>query len=163
MVVEDAVVLGTLFSHLSTREQVGSFLSAYQELREARTKAVLSEDIKNGELVALPHGPARDERNANMAPISRDDEWDEGVLKQELDAFAEVFCYEAADAAEEWWVDWGRFSQNSSRGNGNGNGYGEDAGESQSGGGSGGFFASSQPTFSFGAVTSVTGQQSDED
>lgn len=141
MVVEDAVVLGTLFSHLNSWSQVGSFLSAYQELREARTKAVKTEDITNAQMVALPDGPARDARNANMAPSPGEGEWDEGILKRELDVFAEIFCYEAADAAEEWWVDWGRFSQRT------GNGDAESV---------------SQMSFMFGAVT-VTGHHSDDE
>lgn len=151
MVVEDAVVFGTLFSHLSDRSQIGSFLSAYQELREARTKAVKQEDITNAQLVSLPYGPDRDARNANMAPPSRTDDWDEGILKRELDVFAEIFCYEAADAAEEWWVDWGRFSQRAS-GTQQQN-YPDDHADA----------GTRQMSFMYGAVTSVTGHQSDEE
>lgn len=141
MVVEDAVVLGTLFSHLDKWSQVGSFLNAYQELREGRTKAVKVEETTNADLVALPHGEKRDARNKNMAPARRDSEWDEGVLKRELDVFAEIFCYQAYDAAAEWWIDWGRFSSRD---------------ESEE--------APDQTTnWMFGAVTAVTGEQHSDD
>ncbi|KAH8103981.1 FAD/NAD-P-binding domain-containing protein [Cristinia sonorae] len=145
MAVEDGVVLGTLFSHLDSWSQVGSFFSAYQELREARTKAVLREEISNSRIVSLPPGPAREARNSSFKPRSEDDtdgDLDEGALMTELDAFAEIFCYDASDAAEEWWVDWGRFSRRSAEG-----------------------IASGPPqqmvSFSFGAVTSVMADAED--
>ena len=72
MVVEDAVVLGTLFSHLDKWSQVGSFLNAYQELREGRTKAVKVEETTNANLVALPHGEMRDARNKNIHENAND-------------------------------------------------------------------------------------------
>ena len=40
MAAEDAVVLGSLFSHLSTLDQIPSFLNAYQELRQKRCELV---------------------------------------------------------------------------------------------------------------------------
>lgn len=115
MVVEDAVVLGTLFSHLESMDQVPQFLNAYQELREERCKTVREEDVSNAALMRLPPGPDRDMRNATMTAPATDDQADLGVLKRELDAFAAIFCYEAADAAEEWWIDFGRWQPENSR------------------------------------------------
>jgi len=107
--VEDAVVFGSLFSRLSTWSQVPSFLSAYQELREARCKEVKISDISNAQMVAMPPGPERDARDEDMQKNSAD-EWDEGTTKQNFEEMAWVFGYNAPDAAEEWWVNWGRFS-----------------------------------------------------
>ncbi|RPD64462.1 FAD/NAD(P)-binding domain-containing protein [Lentinus tigrinus ALCF2SS1-7] len=107
MAIEDAVVLGSLFSHLRTLDQVPSFLSAYQELRERRCDLVKLGDIKNGKLAAMPNGPAADARDELMR--HRVDEWDEGMMKAQFDEIAEIFLYDAGDAAEEWWVNWGRF------------------------------------------------------
>ncbi|KAI0741982.1 FAD/NAD(P)-binding domain-containing protein [Daedaleopsis nitida] len=108
MAVEDAVVLGALFSHLRTMDQVPSFLSAYQELRQRRTALVTAADLANAQLVVLPAGPDADARDANMH--RRQDEWDdEGVLKAQFDEIREIFGYDAGDAAEEWWISWGRF------------------------------------------------------
>ncbi|OCH96366.1 FAD/NAD(P)-binding domain-containing protein [Obba rivulosa] len=107
MAVEDAVVFGRLFSNLRSWSQVPSFLSAFQELRQARCDAVLQSDIANAKLVALPPGPYADARNADMH--RQLDDWDEGALKENFEAIAEIFGYDAGDAADEWWVDWGRF------------------------------------------------------
>ena len=38
-------------------------------------------------------------------------EWDEGMLKASFEEIAEIFGYDAGDAAEEWWINWGRFQQ----------------------------------------------------
>ena len=32
-------------------------------------------------------------------------------MKAQFEEIAEIFLYDAGDAAEEWWVNWGRFSQ----------------------------------------------------
>ncbi|KAI0924942.1 hypothetical protein AcW1_006902 [Taiwanofungus camphoratus] len=107
--VEDAVVFGSLFCRLSTWNQVPSFLSAYQELRQARCDAVKQGDISNAKLVAMPPGPAQDARNTDMR-MQTTDQWDEGTYKDNFDEMAEIFGYDATDAADEWWVNWGRFS-----------------------------------------------------
>ncbi|PSR82689.1 hypothetical protein PHLCEN_2v5976 [Hermanssonia centrifuga] len=109
MALEDAVVFSTLFSHLKSWDQVGSFVSAYQEIRETRTKAVNTVDVSNAELVRMPPGPNRDRRNESMRRARR--EWDDDALRREFEGVAALFAYEAQDAAEEWWVNWGWFKK----------------------------------------------------
>ncbi|KAI0358251.1 FAD/NAD-P-binding domain-containing protein [Trametes cingulata] len=109
MAIEDAVVFGSLFSHLRMIDQIGSFTSAYQELRQRRCELVKLADIANAQMVAMPDGPQADARDEDMR--RRKDEWDEGTLKAQFEEIAEIFLYDAGDAAEEWWVNWGRFSQ----------------------------------------------------
>ena len=109
MAVEDAVVLGALFSHLSQLDQLPSFLCAYQELREHRTALLRAADVGNALHMALPDGPTQRARDDDMR--RRKDEWDEGTLKAQFEEIAELFLYDAYDAAEEWWVNWGRFSE----------------------------------------------------
>ena len=109
MAVEDAVVLGALFSHLRTLDQIPSFLSAYEELRQRRCGLVFAADMGNAKMVAMPDGPMAAARDDDMR--RRKDEWDEGTLKAQFEEIAEIFLYDAYDAAAEWWVNWGRFSQ----------------------------------------------------
>ena len=109
MTVEDAVVFGSLFSHLSMMDQIPSFLSAYQELRQGRCELVKGADIANARMVTLPDGPQAEKRDKDMR--GKNDDWgDEGALKAQFEEIAEIFVYDAGDAAEEWWVNWGRFS-----------------------------------------------------
>ena len=56
MAVEDAAVLGSLFSHLTHRAQTPSFLAAYQELREGRCARVRTADVGNARTMVLPSG-----------------------------------------------------------------------------------------------------------
>ena len=109
MAVEDAVVLGALFSHLRTLNQIPSFLSAYEELRQRRCGLVFAADMGNAKMVAMPDGPMATARDDDMR--RRKDEWDEGTLKAQFEEIAEIFLYDAYDAAAEWWVNWGRFSE----------------------------------------------------
>ena len=98
MALEDAVVFGTLFGNLSSWSQVPTFLNAYQEIRHNRTTEVNNMDVSNAAFVRLPPGPERDARNADIR-LARD-EWDDGALKSEFEGLANLFCYEAEDAAQ---------------------------------------------------------------
>ena len=98
MALEDAVVFGTLFSHLSSWEEVPRFLNAYQEIRFNRTTAVNEMDVSNAAFVRLPPGPEAEARNVQIRQAR--DEWDDGSLKREFEGLAGLFCYEAEDAAQ---------------------------------------------------------------
>ena len=109
MATEDAVVLGALFSHLSQHDQIPSFLSAYQELRARRTASVRAADVGTAVMLVLPRGPVQAARDEDLR--RRKDDWDEGTIKEQFESIAEIFLYDAYDAAEEWWLNWGRFSE----------------------------------------------------
>ena len=66
MAVEDAAVLGKLFSHLNTKEQIESFLYAFQDLRQARANSTLKGDIENVFTVMLEDGPFQEMRDDMM-------------------------------------------------------------------------------------------------
>ena len=73
MTVEDAVVFGSLFSHLSMMDQIPSFLSAYQELRQGRCELVKGADIANAQMVTLSDGPQAEKCNKDMR--GKNDNW----------------------------------------------------------------------------------------
>ncbi|KAH9935978.1 FAD/NAD(P)-binding domain-containing protein [Epithele typhae] len=112
MGVEDAVVLGALLARLRRPGQLPTFLSAYQELRQARAEFTHAADLANARLMALAPGPVQQARDESMARHQDEgDEWDEGATRDQFNEIAEIFVYDAYDAAEEWWVNWGRFSE----------------------------------------------------
>ena len=98
MCVEDAVVFGTLFGHLSTWDQVPTFLNAYEEIRQERTTIVNEIDISNAAFIRMPLGPEQEARNA--ACRLQKNEWDDGSLKTEFENLQSLFGYDAEDAAE---------------------------------------------------------------
>ncbi|KAI0092755.1 hypothetical protein BDY19DRAFT_925962 [Irpex rosettiformis] len=108
MAIEDAVVFGQLFSHLSSEDQISQFLNAYEEIRKERTEDVLEREISNTKMVTLHPGPEKDTRDASFRQTR--DKWDEGLLKAEFEGLFDLFGYDAYDAAEQWWVDWGRYN-----------------------------------------------------
>ncbi|KAI0700134.1 FAD/NAD(P)-binding domain-containing protein [Cerioporus squamosus] len=107
MAVEDAVVLGCLLSNLRSMDQLPTFMDAYQELRLRRCALVGLADLGNARMMVLPPGPEPDARDEDMR--RQRNEWDEGMLKAQFEEISEIFLYDAGDAAEEWWVNWGRF------------------------------------------------------
>ena len=98
MALEDAVVFGTLFSNITSIDQLPTFLNAFQEIREGRTAEVNKNEASAAKLCQLPPGPAREARNESMRH-SRDN-WDDGALKKEFEGIAGLFGYEAEDAAQ---------------------------------------------------------------
>ncbi|KAI0339732.1 FAD/NAD(P)-binding domain-containing protein [Trametopsis cervina] len=109
MAVEDAVVLGQLFSHLSALDQVSSLLYAYHELRHTRAAETRSRDASNIVFTRLPPGPERAQRDIDLGRCVVPDEHDDGRARAEFENMVGVFGYDAYDAAEEWWMQWGRY------------------------------------------------------
>jgi salicylate hydroxylase len=98
MAMEDTVVIGKLFSHLTSYDQIPHFLHAYQEIRHARVKQIRIREASNAGFVRMPPGPEQDARNADLR-LART-EWDDGALKTEFEGLADLFGYDAYDAAE---------------------------------------------------------------
>jgi salicylate hydroxylase len=96
-------------------EQVPTLLYAYQDLRKARTDAVLALEQQNAQIALSSPSRIRDgqvrwtalPRDApNLPPGS-------GPTDEELAEIAEVWGYYAVDAADEWWVEWGMLRERS--------------------------------------------------
>lgn len=97
MALEDAAVFAALFSRLGREDQIGAFVGAYQEIREARIVEVRRIDISNAAFVRMPPGPERDKRDESLRHARG--EWDDGQLQREFEGVAALFGYEALDAA----------------------------------------------------------------
>ncbi|KAH9930064.1 FAD/NAD-P-binding domain-containing protein [Fomitopsis serialis] len=111
MAVEDAAVLGKLFSHLSSRDQIPSFLWAFQDIRQRRCTAIQQVEHGNVYYMTMADSPeqrARDEalkakhragKNV-MAP-------EDGEESAQWGEVRETFGYDCEDEADNWWVQWG--------------------------------------------------------
>lgn len=98
MALEDAAVFAALFSRLRREDQIGAFVSAYQEIREARVIEVRRIDISNAAFVRMPPSPERDKRDEGLRHARS--EWDDVQLLREYEGIAALFGYEALDAAD---------------------------------------------------------------
>ena len=117
MCIEDAAVLGGLFSRLRSWDQVPSLMEAYQDLRQERAYAAACQDQANADITWLPPGPHRDARDAAMRADKQCDigEFNERMLRDQWDTVGEVFGYSASDDAANWWVGWGMLAEMSKR------------------------------------------------
>ncbi|KAG6856070.1 hypothetical protein H0H87_007726 [Tephrocybe sp. NHM501043] len=66
MAVEDAAVIGNLFSRVTNRKQIPSLLRAYQQLRHPRTSATQIASRMNQGVFHFADGPAQETRDASM-------------------------------------------------------------------------------------------------
>ena len=111
MAIEDGAVLARLFSHLSEERQIGSFLNAFQELRQERVKAVRQGEFHSvmymtaGDEVAQ----ARDENMRRKAAAGKNvlDGDGDGDAAQIWEEYRVIFGYDCEDEADDWWVQWG--------------------------------------------------------
>lgn len=115
LAVEDATVLGVLMSRVRTWDQIPTLLEAFQDLRQKRCNDVYQSELNNAALLWLPPGPDRDARDAGMqqSMSAGRDHWDEGQLREQWEDISEVFGYNAREAAEDWWVNWGVLRESS--------------------------------------------------
>lgn len=72
MAIEDAAVLGVLFSHISSREQIRPILHAYQALRYPRTTITQLASRSNQTIFHLPDGPEQEARDKSMRQAMED-------------------------------------------------------------------------------------------
>ena len=111
-------MLGRIFSHLHSKEQIDSFLSAVQEIREDRVKMVV--EVAASDVLAIAPQPA-------YADSSQKQRSDEGLRRlqngknetqSELAEMVEkIFGYDPEDQADDWWVQWGIMQERAGRWN----------------------------------------------
>ena len=111
MAVEDGAVLAKLFSHLSEERQIESFLYAFQDLRQERTREVRASEFGNAFFMAQPESDVSRERDAGMRMLAEQGvnvlEGGGGEESGLWDEIRTIFGYDCEDEADDWWVEWG--------------------------------------------------------
>ncbi|KAH8823165.1 hypothetical protein DL96DRAFT_1818929 [Flagelloscypha sp. PMI_526] len=108
--IEDAEVLGFLLSKITSRSQLQQVLVAYEECRLDRTHQAQQWETQTIAHLSFPDGP---ERAAIAAQVREaiDNLANPGLSSEGLDRLwgNEIadFTYDAAEAAEGWWLQWG--------------------------------------------------------
>lgn len=111
MAIEDSAVLAKLFGHLISVDQIPSFLYAFPELRQGRTKSTRVNEMGNIYFMAMPDDAGATQRDAHFR--SRRDkslsplEDETGDASGVWEGIKETWCYDAEDEADDWWVGWG--------------------------------------------------------
>lgn len=111
MAIEDGAVLAKLFSHLKREDQIGSFLWAFQDLRQDRVAALIRSDLMNTLYMSQPASEQselrnqgyRDKQAAGINVLDHADEHTEELWSELMT----IWGYDAEDEADNWWVEWG--------------------------------------------------------
>lgn len=119
MAIEDAAVIGNLFSHISHPSQITPILYAYEKLRLQRTADTQKSSRLNQHIFHLPDGPEQEARDASMRAAmdvelrtlkgEKVDARNEGSANQWADKRKNEiqFGYDADAAADAWWAEVG--------------------------------------------------------
>ncbi|KAJ6481022.1 FAD/NAD-P-binding domain-containing protein [Mycena sanguinolenta] len=120
MAIEDAAVLGVLFSHITSRRQIRPLLQAYQALRYPRTTDTQLASRLNQKVFHLLDGPEQEARDISMrrgmesslreerGEISRDDLAENANVWADRSKNRIQFLYDAEVEAEQWWRSAGK-------------------------------------------------------
>ncbi|KAI6115942.1 hypothetical protein F5141DRAFT_1212544 [Pisolithus sp. B1] len=119
MAIEDAAVLGNLFSHLSSRAQIAPLLHAYEALRYERATNAQTFSRLNKATLHLPDGLEQEQRDGKMraamedapkkihdeVPVGDTDANTKGNTSQRNNEkkIAIQYGYDADEEAEKWW------------------------------------------------------------
>ncbi|KAJ7746881.1 hypothetical protein DFH07DRAFT_1062837 [Mycena maculata] len=109
--VEDGFALGRVFSHLTSRDHIAFLLNGYHEVRHKRTTATEASELSGIVASTFPPGPARDARNRQfktMSLIDGETEMADEVIAATWATYLVQFNYDAIEAVDEWWLNWGK-------------------------------------------------------
>lgn len=113
--IEDAAVLGNLFSRLSHKSQIGILLRAYEEIRIPRTTATHAVAQANQSILHLPDGPEQKARDASMlAAMKAAEQLQREATKGNSNVWADKekseqqYSYDADKDVNQWWAGVGR-------------------------------------------------------
>ena len=111
--MEDAAVFGALFSRLRSRDQIQTFLHAFQELRFERCWDIQQSESANSNTVMLPDGPEQEERDRTMKKAAElgSGGWDDTTFRHLWENIRILFAYDPEEDVEEWWQRWGQLRE----------------------------------------------------
>jgi salicylate hydroxylase len=118
MAIEDAEVLGNLFSRLHHKSEISRLLDAYEELRIQRCTEVQKYEPRKVRMLTMLDGPDREARDERLRASCVVDAWahmDEKMFKQVWGEELGYFTYDAAEQVDDWWTKWFVLSFSASR------------------------------------------------
>ncbi|KAJ7750921.1 hypothetical protein DFH07DRAFT_826956 [Mycena maculata] len=110
--IEDGAFIGKIFSHTRSPTRISEFLHAFEENRKTRCAYILQSEQNNLDFIVMPDGEKQVARDAllraNQAAGRNVMDAPEEEMHKIWDDMRIVFSYDPSDAADEWWVSWGR-------------------------------------------------------
>lgn len=84
-------------------------MGAYETIRRERSKFLHEVEATTIQQSMFPPGPEQDARNFEMRKLysTGQHKWDDDAFLGIWGQLCEVWAYDAFDAADDWWVQWG--------------------------------------------------------
>ena len=107
--VEAAAVLSALLSYVRSLDHIPHLVSAYETIRRERSKFLHEVEVTTVTQSMFPPGPEREARDFEMQKLlqARQHKWDDDAFLGIWGQLCQVWAYDAFDAADDWWVQWG--------------------------------------------------------
>ncbi|GJE85640.1 FAD-dependent monooxygenase [Phanerochaete sordida] len=107
MLIEDAAVLGKVFSYLTEESQVANTLWGFQDVRQTRCRAVHKREVHRARLFTLKNGPEQEARDEALRSRKLEQWHGSDLGLYSLEEPRVLFAYDANEAGAEWWQTWG--------------------------------------------------------
>lgn len=102
MQIEDAAVLGNIFSRLAHKEQIEPFLEAYQEIRSGRATSTQAASWWNRKIFHFPDGVEQEARDKSMKATMANGDGYTNMWADKKKNFDQFSC-DADEAVDRWW------------------------------------------------------------
>jgi len=119
MCLEDAEVLGNLFSRIHHAQDIPRLLAGYEEIRLQRLHASQDWEYRKRRMLTLPKGMEQQLRDDKIRWGTEYEHWDhmnETSFREIWGDEIDFYVYDATEKAEDWYIKWGRLmSQHTNR------------------------------------------------
>ncbi|EKM57874.1 uncharacterized protein PHACADRAFT_206744 [Phanerochaete carnosa HHB-10118-sp] len=107
MLMEDAAVLGKIFSYLKEENQIANTLWGFQDIRQTHCRAVREREARRARFFTLKSGPEQEARDAALRDMKAGQWYGADLVLYSLEEPRVLFAYDADEAGAEWWQTWG--------------------------------------------------------
>jgi len=113
--VESAAVLSTLLSYVRGFDHIPLLVRAYETIRRDRSDFLGRVEMMNMTQTMFPPGPERTARDEEMQKLLHAGQanWDDDAYLGLWGHLCQIWAYNAFDAADDWWAQWGLLRERS--------------------------------------------------
>ena len=99
--IEDAAVLGRLFSKLESKGQIKDVLKTYEAIRKPRVSVIIAESEARGDIFQMPDGKAQQERDLELRKAGEGEGFPRGL--EDPETRSRLAEYDADREVDQVW------------------------------------------------------------
>lgn len=98
-----------MLSYVRGFDHIPVLVGAYETIRRDRSEFLYRVEMTGVKQHMFPHGPERTARDEEMQKLfhAGQTKWDDDAYLGLWGQLCEIWAYNAFDAADDWWVQWG--------------------------------------------------------